>query len=384
MGGIIMYTIECQRTLQGNRSTIIYFSFFFSKKKFCFNLISVVMPTMEDEGPNYRVLSIQSHTVSGYCGNKAAVFPLQTLGFDVDILNTVQFSNHTGYPSWTGSKMTADHVQELFDGLEANGLTEDYTHVLTGYIGNYSILEKVELMVQKLKAINPSLIYVCDTVMGDEGALYVAPEIVPLYRNIMRFVDVVTPNQFEAELLSEMKIKSLLDASSVTKKLHTLGSPNVIITSLTVPLKDVPKEIHSETSSDESLYCFTSQILPDGTIEQNLISFPTYPGYFTGTGDLFSSLVVARLQEQMNTSDIPSLIEAAYRVICSVNAITKNTWLHQQKKVLLEKTQGIRLKPDSAKVTRQCELQLIKGKKEIENPGLVGSDIVKKIRISQL
>lgn len=28
--------------------------------------------------------------------------------------------------------MTADQVQELFDGLEANGLTEDYTHILTG------------------------------------------------------------------------------------------------------------------------------------------------------------------------------------------------------------------------------------------------------------
>jgi pyridoxine kinase len=35
--------------------------------------------------------------------------------------------------------------------------------------------------------------------MGDEGALYVSPEIVPLYRNIMRIADVVTPNQFEAE-----------------------------------------------------------------------------------------------------------------------------------------------------------------------------------------
>ncbi|KAI7869841.1 uncharacterized protein EV154DRAFT_127282 [Mucor mucedo] len=54
------------------------------------------MDTLQDEQANYRVLSIQSHTVSGYCGNKAAVFPLQTLGFDVDILNTVQFSNHTG------------------------------------------------------------------------------------------------------------------------------------------------------------------------------------------------------------------------------------------------------------------------------------------------
>jgi hypothetical protein len=43
-----------------------------------------------------RVLSIQSHTVHGYVGNKAAVLPLQLLGFDVDPINSVQFSNHTG------------------------------------------------------------------------------------------------------------------------------------------------------------------------------------------------------------------------------------------------------------------------------------------------
>lgn len=30
--------------------------------------------------------------------------------------------------------MTAEDVQELFDGLEINGLTDDYTHVLTGTI----------------------------------------------------------------------------------------------------------------------------------------------------------------------------------------------------------------------------------------------------------
>jgi hypothetical protein len=28
--------------------------------------------------------------------------------------------------------LTADDVQSLFDGLETNGLIEDYTHVLTG------------------------------------------------------------------------------------------------------------------------------------------------------------------------------------------------------------------------------------------------------------
>ena len=36
-----------------------------------------------------RVLSIQSHVVSGYVGNRAAVFPLQLLGFEKDFINSV-------------------------------------------------------------------------------------------------------------------------------------------------------------------------------------------------------------------------------------------------------------------------------------------------------
>ncbi|PIO63960.1 hypothetical protein TELCIR_14425 [Teladorsagia circumcincta] len=45
---------------------------------------------------NKRVLSIQSHVVHGYAGNKASVFPLQLNGFEVDPINSVQFSNHAG------------------------------------------------------------------------------------------------------------------------------------------------------------------------------------------------------------------------------------------------------------------------------------------------
>ena len=53
-----------------------------------------------------RCLTIQSHVVSGYVGNKCAVFPLQLHGFDVDPILSVQFSNHTGYGSWKGEVMT--------------------------------------------------------------------------------------------------------------------------------------------------------------------------------------------------------------------------------------------------------------------------------------
>jgi pyridoxine kinase len=43
----------------------------------------------------HRVLSIQSHVVFGYVGGKAAVFPLQCLGYDVDVcafLNPLVFA----------------------------------------------------------------------------------------------------------------------------------------------------------------------------------------------------------------------------------------------------------------------------------------------------
>lgn len=73
--------------------------------------------------------------------------------------------------------MNAQDVQELFDGLEKNELIGEYTHVLTGnyrlcaqqshlftfswlgYIGNFAILETIQNMVRKLKAVNPDLIY---------------------------------------------------------------------------------------------------------------------------------------------------------------------------------------------------------------------------------
>ena len=41
-----------------------------------------------------------------FVGNKAATFPLQTLGFQVDAVNTVQFSNHTG--GYRGHRMTVE------------------------------------------------------------------------------------------------------------------------------------------------------------------------------------------------------------------------------------------------------------------------------------
>eukprot|EP01026_Neomeris_dumetosa_P025870 TRINITY_DN21217_c1_g2_i1.p2 TRINITY_DN21217_c1_g2~~TRINITY_DN21217_c1_g2_i1.p2 ORF type:complete len:186 (-),score=20.36 TRINITY_DN21217_c1_g2_i1:44-526(-) len=120
------------------------------------------------EGSLPRVLSIQSHVVSGYVGNKCAVFPLQLLGFEVDYINSVQFSNHTGYPEFKGQVLKGDDLWELVEGLNNNGLL-NYTYILTGYIGSQSMLERIVQVLDLVKEHNPLVRYVCDPVMGDEA-----------------------------------------------------------------------------------------------------------------------------------------------------------------------------------------------------------------------
>ncbi|CAM9812339.1 unnamed protein product, partial [Ectocarpus sp. 4 AP-2014] len=81
--------------------------------------------------PQISLFSIQSHVVRGYVGNKCSVFPLQLLGFDVDPINSVQFSNHTGYAGFEGTVLQGEELSRLLQGLESNNLLRGYTHVLT-------------------------------------------------------------------------------------------------------------------------------------------------------------------------------------------------------------------------------------------------------------
>ena len=69
----------------------------------------------------------------GHVGNKSAVLPLQLLGFNVDPINSVQFSNHTGYANgFKGDILSGSQLDALMEGLQANGLLSSYTALLTG------------------------------------------------------------------------------------------------------------------------------------------------------------------------------------------------------------------------------------------------------------
>jgi len=303
-----------------------------------------------------RILSIQSHVVFGYVGGKAAVFPLQCLGYDVDVVNTVHYSNHAGYGRSGGTKTTAAELDSVFDVLEKNEMLAP-TRLLTGYIPGAEALLAVERIAQKLKKTRPDLIYLLDPVMGDAGKLYVAPDVIPVYRQMLPLAAIITPNWFEVEVLTEISIKDIASLQQALRVLHTRYQvPNIVISS--IPLKPwllaaLPSSISTEISNEESEYLFcltssnvfpsfsipitngTSEIHTNGlsdkfTNETNGTTSPKYPypsiihaacvplipGYFSGVGDLFSALLLGHFHPNSPvnpSSAMPSPVEPVAR-----------------------------------------------------------------------
>jgi len=181
-----------------------------------------------------NVLSIQSWVAYGHVGNASAVFPMQRLGVEVWAINTVMFSNHTGYGKWRGPVFPADQVREVFEGIADRGVLGQCDGVVSGYMGDAAIGEAILDAAARVKAAHPAALYCCDPVIGDMGrGVFVRPGIPEFMRDrAVPVADIVTPNQFELEYLSGMTVKTLADACKAADAVHKLGPKTILLTSL--------------------------------------------------------------------------------------------------------------------------------------------------------
>lgn len=295
-----------------------------------------------------RVLSIQSHVVHGYVGNKCAVFPLQLLGFEVDPLMTVQFSNHTGYPSWEGDVFSGDQLDRILAGLRTNRLNS-YSHVLTGYIGSLSLLKSVVQAVQQLRDQSPiPFTYVCDPVMGDEGKVYVVQELVTAMRDqLVPLASMVTPNDFEARLLTGVDIKDETSALQACEALHEKGPSTVIITSM--------------KGQDQHVLLVGSTRCPQrpGSPSTFVLRIPHIQAYFTGTGDLLTALLLARVHQYPD--QVAHAVELA---VGALQAVLKETVDEAGPEAMASKER-------SAQVFSRRELRLVQAQRYLVDPPVI-------------
>jgi pyridoxine kinase len=181
-----------------------------------------------------NILSIQSHVAYGHVGNASAVFPMQRLGVEVWPIHTVQFSNHTGYGAWKGRVFDGGMIDEVMEGIAERGVLPSCTGLLSGYMGSADIGHAILSAVERVRAANPKAVYCCDPVMGDVGrGVFVRPGIPEFMREqAVPAADIVTPNQFELELLTDIEIRTIADAHRAVEALRDAGPKVVLVTSL--------------------------------------------------------------------------------------------------------------------------------------------------------
>ena len=259
----------------------------------------------------------------------------------MDAINTVQFSCHTGHKVVAGQVLNASDLKTVFDGLVKNEVISGYTHILTGYNGSLSCLQHNYQVIEEVKRVNPQAIYVCDPVLGDAGKMYVPPELLPFYRDhLISLADILTPNDFEAELLTGIVVESQETAFQAMDALHNKGIKIVVISSSRL----------NDWKDRKEITCFASQVCADGSKNRVRVQIPQIDATFVGTGDLTTALLLAWFYRTNN-----DLALSCSKVMSTVKAVLDRT---------------IRFAENSGEGfnVRTLELKLVQSKRDIEDP----------------
>ena len=235
-----------------------------------------------------ELLSIQSSVAYGHVGNSAAVFPLQRLGIEAWAVNTVHFSNHTGYGEWRGPLLSADDVREVVLGVQERGALARVAGVLSGYQGAEEVGQVVLDTVAQVKELNPEAVYCCDPVMGDVGrGMFVRPGIPEFMRDrVVPAADVITPNHFELDFLAGRETRTVAELLEAADEVRAHGPGTVLVTSV---LTDETPEGSVDVVA----------VSGDGAWSSRTPLLPIAPN---GCGDVTAALFLAHLLETGSAS----------------------------------------------------------------------------------
>jgi pyridoxine kinase len=221
-----------------------------------------------------RILAISSQVVHGSVGLSIIVPALQALGHEVMALPTVLLSNHPGHAHVAGTRIAPETLSSMVEALAANGWLAGVDTVLSGYLPTPEHVAFVAATVQRLRAGNPNLPYLCDPVIGDwpKGIYIDQHAAIAIRDQLLPLATTLTPNAFELGWLTGL---SVVDVSSAKAAIRSLRSGlNTVATS--VPDAEALANVVVADGYSASLQVSKRVRVPHGT------------------GDLLSALVCGR------------------------------------------------------------------------------------------
>ncbi|MHA2789492.1 pyridoxal kinase PdxY [Corynebacterium sp. S7] len=238
-----------------------------------------------------NILSIQSAVAYGHVGNSAAVFPLQRLGHEVLPVNTVNYSNHTGYGAWRGPMIPAPDVADVIKGIGERDMFGKIDAILSGYQGGDEIAGVIVDAVAAVKAENPNAVYACDPVMGNaKSGCHVSDNIPPLLRDkVVPVADIITPNQFELGYLTGLEADDLESTLKAVDAAKAMGPQTVLVTSVLRPDRE-ENTIEMLVSDPKGTWIIQTPYLPFKRNGSGDVTAALFTGHYIESGDAADAL----------------------------------------------------------------------------------------------
>ena len=220
-----------------------------------------------------RIAAIHDLSCFGRCSLTIALPVLSAMGCQCCPLPTALLSAHTGFPGNTFLDLTAE-MGRIADHWTAMDLQFDA--IYSGFLGSADQVDTVARFFDTFKKSDTAVIV--DPVMGDHGTAYrtCTPELCRGMRVLAENADVITPNLTEAALLLDRPYEEIrqADAYEVVRRLSLGGRRSVVLTG------------YSSEPGQTGTLCFDRD-----SGESKAVQTPREPQDFSGTGDLFASVL---------------------------------------------------------------------------------------------
>lgn len=220
-----------------------------------------------------RIAAIHDLSCFGRCSLTIVLPVLSAMGCQCCPLPTALLSAHTGFPGNTFLDLTVE-MGRIADHWAAMNLQFDA--IYSGFLGSADQVDTVARFFDTFKKSGTAVIV--DPVMGDHGTAYrtCTPELCRGMRVLAENSDVITPNLTEAALLLDRPYEEIRqsDAYEVVRRLSLGGRRSVVLTG------------YSSESGQTGALCFDRD-----SGESKAVQTPREPQDFSGTGDLFASVL---------------------------------------------------------------------------------------------
>lgn len=232
----------------------------------------------------------------GKCSLTAAIPVLSALGVQCCPLATAVLTGQTGYPYFHCTDLT-DMMPQYIDAWTQNNAHFDA--IYSGYMTGRKQIEHLLDLITQFRRDDTLLLV--DPVMGDDGRVYgiYSDDLLDGMKELSRKADVITPNLTEACLLSGTDIAKVMNyhdaesflsfASETAEKLRELAErpQDVVITGV-------------KCRKEETPFIYNIAVTERGTHTSRSHLFNRS---FSGTGDLFASVLCGCRVNGMTTED---------------------------------------------------------------------------------